>query len=205
MGQRGLAGILSLSGMCCRAACMRTGSGVEPMVERVLRVARAKTRTQAQIDADGCDDGLGEQAQRVSSISQVGFLAAFKQWIAQSIAGDYNKEAVNRRIDEALDATPVVMFSFTTCPFCLKAKALLKDEAKVAPSQITIIECDEDPEGNAIRAELGLRTGRTSMPSIWIKGEGYIGGCNDGPGIVPLFKNGSLMPMLSKAGAVPEF
>ena len=141
----------------------------------------------------------------VSSISQVGLLAKFKQWIAQSIAGDYNKEAVNRRIDEALDATPVVMFSFTTCPFCLKAKALLKDEAKVAPSQITIIECDEDPEGNAIRAELGLRTGRTSMPSIWIKGEGYIGGCNDGPGIVPLFKNGSLMPMLSKAGAVPEF
>jgi len=26
------------------------------------------------------------------------------------------------------------------------------------------------------------------MPSIWIKETGYIGGCNDGPGIVPLHK-----------------
>ena len=36
-----------------------------------------------------------------------------------------------------------------------------------------VIECDEDEEGNAIRAELGKRTGRTSMPSIWVRGEGY--------------------------------
>ena len=36
-----------------------------------------------------------------------------------------------------------------------KAKALLKDDARVDASQITIIECDEDAEGNAIRAELG--------------------------------------------------
>jgi hypothetical protein len=37
---------------------------------------------------------------------------------------------------------------------------------------LQIIECDEDEEGNAIRAELGKRTGRTSMPSIWIKNHG---------------------------------
>ena len=37
----------------------------------------------------------------------------------------------------------------------LQAKALLSEEAKLDPSQITIVECDEDPEGNAIRAELG--------------------------------------------------
>ena len=144
----------------------------------------------------------GSLAQKVSRISQIGVFASLKQWIAESIAGKYNKEAINARIDATLDATPVVMFSFTTCPFCLKAKALLRDDLKVDPSQITIIECDEDPDGNSIRAELGRRTGRTSMPSIWIKGSGYIGGCNDGPGVVPLYKEGKLVPMLVSAGAV---
>ena len=36
------------------------------------------------------------------------------------LAGTYDKEAVNARIDATLEATPVVMFSFSTCPFCLK-------------------------------------------------------------------------------------
>mmetsp|Transcript_65866 Transcript_65866/g.106804 ORF Transcript_65866/g.106804 Transcript_65866/m.106804 type:complete len:243 (-) Transcript_65866:118-846(-) len=144
-------------------------------------------------------------AQKVSKVSQIGVFASFKQWIAESIAGNYDKEAINKRIDDTLAATPVVMFSFTTCPFCLKAKGLLQDEIKLDPSMLTIIECDDDAEGNAIRAELGRRTGRTSMPSIWIKDSGYIGGCNDGPGIMPLQKEGKLVPMLVAAGALEEF
>jgi hypothetical protein len=90
------------------------------------------------------DDSL---AQRVSKISQVGVFASLKQWIAESIAGNYDREAVNKRIDDTLVSTPVVMFSFSTCPFCLKAKGLLKDDVKLNPSMITVIECDQDPEG----------------------------------------------------------
>ena len=37
--------------------------------------------------------------------------------------------------------------------------------------------------------------------NIWIGGVG-IGGCNDGPGIMTLKKNGELFGMLEKAGAV---
>jgi glutaredoxin len=85
--------------------------------------------------------------------------------------------------------------------FCLKAKTLLAEELGVPASSIAVVECDEDPDGNAIRAELGQRTGRTSMPSIWIRGAGYIGGCNDGPGIVPLNREGKLAGMLDAAGA----
>jgi hypothetical protein len=59
-------------------------------------------------------------AQKVSRVSQVGVFASLKQWIAESIAGDYDKAAINKRIDDALAASPIVMFSFTTCPFCLK-------------------------------------------------------------------------------------
>ena len=41
------------------------------------------------------------------------------------------------------------------------------------------------------------------MPSIWIGGQG-IGGCNDGPGIMPLKKSGELFKMLEAAGAVKQ-
>ena len=52
-------------------------------------------------------------------------------------------------------------------------------------------------EGKALRAELAERTGRTSVPSTFIAGEG-IGGCNDGGlgGTVPLLKSGKLQEML---------
>ena len=56
-------------------------------------------------------------------------------------------------------------------------------------------------EGKALRAELAERTGRTSVPSTFIGGEG-IGGCNDGPGIIPLQEQGKLEGMLKAAGAL---
>lgn len=56
-------------------------------------------------------------------------------------------------------------------------------------------------EGTQIRAELAKLTSRTSMPNIFIGGQG-VGGCNDGPGIMTLQKQGELTPMLEKAGAM---
>jgi len=56
-------------------------------------------------------------------------------------------------------------------------------------------------EGKALRAQLGVMTGRTSVPNIWIAGEG-IGGCNDGPGIMTLEKEGKLDGMLKAAGVL---
>ncbi len=44
-------------------------------------------------------------------------------------------------------------------------------------------------------------TNRTSMPNIFIKGKS-IGGCNDGPGVMTLKREGKLEPMLRQAGAL---
>jgi len=64
------------------------------------------------------------------------------------------------------------------------------------------IELDQmGDEGKALRAQLGVMTGRTSVPNIWIAGEG-IGGCNDGPGIMTLQREGKLEPMLKAAGVL---
>ena len=51
---------------------------------------------------------------------------------------------------------------------------------------------DERDDGNQLRAVLGRRTKRTSVPSIFIDGV-YIGGMNDGsPGLGPLAERSSL-------------
>mmetsp|Transcript_9472 Transcript_9472/g.19638 ORF Transcript_9472/g.19638 Transcript_9472/m.19638 type:complete len:92 (+) Transcript_9472:339-614(+) len=91
------------------------------------------------------------------------------------------------------------MMSFTTCPFCIKAKEVL-DETN---AKYTVIELDADPDGKAIRAELGDLIGRTSVPAIWI-GQEFVGGCNDGPmgGVAKLAEAGKLEGMLKEVGAI---
>ena len=66
-----------------------------------------------------------------------------------------------------------------------------------------MVELDTDPDGKAIRAEMGEKIGRTSVPAIWIDSK-FVGGCNDGPmgGIVTLDESGELNGMLTAVGAI---
>ena len=48
---------------------------------------------------------------------------------------------------------------------------------------------------------MGGLIGRTSVPAIWIDGK-FVGGCNDGPGVITLDKNGELDGLLNTAGAL---
>jgi glutaredoxin 3 len=91
------------------------------------------------------------------------------------------------------------MYSFSTCPFCRKAKDFLEDQ-NIAYSAIEL-DLLEDNRGNEIRAALGKMTKRTSVPSIFINGN-YIGGCNDGnPGLLPLARDAERFnAMLKEAG-----
>lgn len=122
-----------------------------------------------------------------------------KVGLVKSLAGDYDAVAVRSKMDSLVKKNPVLMFSFTTCPFCKEAKAVL--DAKGA--KYTVVELDEEDDGKAIRAEMGDMLGRTSVPAIWIKGT-YIGGCNDGPlgGINTLNSKNELDGMLKKARAI---
>ena len=58
-------------------------------------------------------------------------------------------------------------------------------------------------DGYPLRAELAERTGRTSVPALYVGGE-FVGGCNDGGlgGAITLDKAGRLLPMLKEAGSV---
>lgn len=132
--------------------------------------------------------------QKLSEFTQ-GSLKGFKQFVAEAVAGDFDAAAVDQTIDDIVESNSVVMFSFTSCPFCKKAK----DKLDSLGTKYASIELDEDPLGPAIRARLGERTGRTSVPSIWINQE-YIGGLNDGnPGLLPLEDQGLLSQKLAAA------
>lgn len=91
------------------------------------------------------------------------------------------------------------MYSLSTCPFCSEAKRILNGLGTI----YTIVECDTDEGGMAIKAELAGRIGRTSLPAVFAGGE-FLGGCNDGGlgGVATLHKQGRLAPLLINAGAL---
>jgi glutaredoxin 3 len=150
--------------------------------------------------------GLADSIQKVLINSPP--LKAAKQALVQSLAGDYDAVAVRAQLDGLIAKHSVFMLSFTTCPFCIKAKSIL--DAKQA--QYHVVECDVDPNGKALRAELGKLLGRTSVPAIFINGT-FVGGCNDGGpygggggggggGLVQLDKSGELDTMLRAVSAI---
>jgi glutaredoxin 3 len=79
------------------------------------------------------------------------------------------------------------MYTTQVCPYCLRAKALLKARGVVAIEEIRI---DLDP---AARSAMVESTGRRSVPQIFI-GATHVGGCDD---LVALDQRGELMPLLA--------
>lgn len=81
---------------------------------------------------------------------------------------------------------PVTMYTTQVCPFCQRAKALLRQRGV---EQIEEIRIDLDP---AQREDMMARTGRRTVPQIYI-GDTHVGGCDD---LIALDQRGALMPLL---------
>ncbi|HEY9752058.1 MAG TPA: glutaredoxin 3 [Coleofasciculaceae cyanobacterium] len=84
--------------------------------------------------------------------------------------------------------TPTIeIYTWSTCPFCIRAKALL-DKKGVQYTEYCI-DGDE-----AARAKMAQRSqGRRSLPQIFINNQ-HIGGCDD---IYALNAKGQLDPLLA--------
>jgi glutaredoxin 3 len=85
---------------------------------------------------------------------------------------------------------PVRMYTTQVCPFCLRAKALLRQRGV---AEIEEIRIDLDP---AQRETMMRITGRRTVPQIFI-GETHVGGCDD---LIELDQRGGLMPLLGTPG-----
>jgi glutaredoxin 3 len=82
---------------------------------------------------------------------------------------------------------PVKMYTTQVCPFCVRAKSLLKQRGV---EQIEEIRIDLDP---AAREVMMAQTGRRTVPQIYI-GDTHVGGCDD---LVALDQRGGLLPLLA--------
>jgi len=84
----------------------------------------------------------------------------------------------------------VRMYTTQVCPFCTRAKALLRQRGV---EQIDEVRVDLDPGERERMVEL---TGRRTVPQIFI-GDTHVGGCDD---LYALDQRGGLMPLLGAAG-----
>jgi len=82
---------------------------------------------------------------------------------------------------------PVKMYSTASCPYCLRAKALLKQRGVESIEEIRV---DEEP---AERDAMVRLTRRWTVPQIFI-GETHVGGCDD---LIALDRSGGLEPLLA--------
>ena len=85
--------------------------------------------------------------------------------------------------------TAVRMYTTQVCPYCLQAKALLKQRGVSAIDEIRI---DLDPQQ---RDQMVALTGRRTVPQIFI-GQTHVGGCDD---LMALDRSGGLLPLLQGA------
>ncbi|WP_374319519.1 glutaredoxin 3 [Aquabacterium sp.] len=83
----------------------------------------------------------------------------------------------------------VKMYTTLVCPYCQRAKALLKQRGVESVEEIRV---DLDP---AQRDHMMAITGRRTVPQIFI-GETHVGGCDD---LMALDSAGGLLPLLNQA------
>ncbi len=83
----------------------------------------------------------------------------------------------------------VKMYTTAVCPYCIRAKQLLKARGV---ENIEEIRIDQLP---AERDQMMATTGRRTVPQIFI-GSTHVGGCDD---LVALDAKGGLMPLLQAA------
>jgi thioredoxin reductase (NADPH) len=84
----------------------------------------------------------------------------------------------------------ITMYTKSWCPYCDRAKRLLAEKGQ----RWTEIDIEEDPER---RDEMVRRSGRTTVPQIWI-GDRHVGGFDD---LADLERAGELDPLLFDGAA----
>jgi glutaredoxin 3 len=84
---------------------------------------------------------------------------------------------------------PVKMFTTAVCPYCIRAKQLLRARGV---EQIEEIRIDTSPQQ---REHMMQITGRRTVPQIFI-GETHVGGCDD---LMALDARGGLVPLLGQS------
>lgn len=82
--------------------------------------------------------------------------------------------------------TPVKMYTTAVCPYCIRAKQILKSRGVSHIEEVRIDLSDQE------RDRMMALTGRRTVPQIFI-GDVHVGGCDD---LMALDSRGGLLPLL---------
>ena len=85
----------------------------------------------------------------------------------------------------------VKMYTTAVCPYCIRAKQILKAKGVDAIEEVRV---DMRPDERMKMIEI---TGRRTVPQIFI-GDTHVGGCDD---LMALDSRGGLVPLLNGASA----
>jgi glutaredoxin 3 len=94
-------------------------------------------------------------------------------------------------VPAAVAASKIIVFSKSTCPYCKRAKTLLRD---LGESPV-VWELNEMPQGPLIQSELLAMTGQRTVPNIFIGGD-HVGGSDD---LMDLYNSGRLSELIGGA------
>ncbi len=83
----------------------------------------------------------------------------------------------------------VKMYTTAVCPYCIRAKQILKARGVDAIDEVRV---DTQPDE---RMKMMQMTGRRTVPQIFI-GDTHVGGCDD---LMALDSRGGLLPLLRAA------
>ena len=118
--------------------------------------------------------------------------------------GSYDQDAIRDEIDTAINAAPVVIYTYSLSPFSTEALAVLESTG----CRYENIELGAEwfalgPNGSAKRVELRKLFGQGSLPAVFIGGE-YVGGLTTGGhgGLAGLVERDELVTKLRKARAL---
>ncbi|XP_071950457.1 uncharacterized protein [Antedon mediterranea] len=100
--------------------------------------------------------------------------------------------SVKSLLTSMIKANRIMVFSKSTCPFCLMAKSALND---AGANNMTVLEIESRPDAGDIQTFLGEFTGSTTVPAVFIAGK-YIGGGSD---TQRLYESGKLKTIIEES------
>ncbi|KAA8499889.1 Glutaredoxin-C1 [Porphyridium purpureum] len=102
--------------------------------------------------------------------------------------------ASTAQLSKMIASAGVVVFSKTTCGFCMRVKQLL---AELQVANVQVYELNQMKEGAELQNELARLTGQRTVPNVFIDGN-HVGGYDK---VSALHRQGALMPLLESASA----
>ncbi|XP_043941258.1 glutaredoxin 2 [Protopterus annectens] len=110
--------------------------------------------------------------------------------IRSSTSRPLTDAAALQLITDIVSQNCVVIFSKTSCPYCVTAKNLFHEIG----TNYKVLELDQHENGRQLQTVLGEMTGAHTVPRVFVNGS-CIGGCTE---TQQLHRQGKLVPLVKE-------